>query len=230
MTAGVIATNTFTNVRDGRGVLRENRPSRTAFVSCTRESIVFHLGPRPPSRDPRETLADPREVAAPRPFFFAVVLMALAEMGEESPVPRHARGGMRGESSSQKQYRAMDTTTPTPATALTRNNGRFAAGYSGNPGGVPKKDREVVSLAKEQTAFAIRRLVELASSANEFVALSAVTALLDRGWGRPTQSLAVDVTDATRQAELAMVVRELGGMSFRKDAIDVEVTPVEESK
>ena len=101
-------------------------------------------------------------------------------------------------------------------------------GPSPNPGGVPKKDREVTALAKQQTAFAIKRLVELASSTNEYVAISAVSVLLAYGWGKPTQSLAVDVTDSQRTAELALVLRELGGMSFRKDtAIDVESQPVE---
>jgi hypothetical protein len=92
---------------------------------------------------------------------------------------------------------------------------------------VPKKDHEVVALAKQQTAFAIQRLVELASSSNEYVALSAVSALLDRAWGKPSASLDLNVTDAQRTAELALVLSELGGMSFKRDAIDVESKPVE---
>lgn len=61
----------------------------------------------------------------------------------------------------------------------------FQKGQSGNPSGRPKGD--VQALAREHTAQAIATLVKCLDNPKERV--PAAIALLDRGWGKPHQSL-----------------------------------------
>src|SRR4051794_39200595 len=72
---------------------------------------------------------------------------------------------------------------------------RFAKGQSGNPGGRPKVEGLVRELAQQQTTIALKTLVECLDDANGRVRVSAAVALLDRGWGRPAQSVEVSSTD-----------------------------------
>ena len=65
----------------------------------------------------------------------------------------------------------------------------FKKGQSGNPGGRPKEVAEVRELAKEHGSAAIERLVELMASDNERTAVAACEAILNRGYGRPAQSV-----------------------------------------
>jgi hypothetical protein len=74
-----------------------------------------------------------------------------------------------------------------------RQNGTFAAGCSGNAGGRPKLAESVRDLARRHTETAISTLVTIAEQGeHEAARVSAATALLDRGWGRPTQPLSGD--------------------------------------
>ncbi len=68
----------------------------------------------------------------------------------------------------------------------------FQKGQSGNPGGRPKEVAEVRELARTYTTAAIRRLVEIMSDDNPRAAVAACNAILDRGWGKPTQFLGND--------------------------------------
>src|SRR5215207_8448917 len=67
---------------------------------------------------------------------------------------------------------------------------KFQKGRSGNPGGRPKADIDVKQLARKHTIPAVETLAEIAldkeSKGSERVA--AAVALLDRGWGKPTQT------------------------------------------
>jgi hypothetical protein len=76
-----------------------------------------------------------------------------------------------------------ETKRPAPSSA-------FQKGQSGNPGGRPKAIVEVQELARAQTAASIRALVRVrdAKDAPPAAVVAAATVLLDRGWGRPTQS------------------------------------------
>lgn len=66
-------------------------------------------------------------------------------------------------------------------------------GQSGNPGGRPKDIAEVRDLARLHTAAAIAALVKIAETGkSESARVSAADALLDRGWGRPQQSVTLD--------------------------------------
>ena len=72
--------------------------------------------------------------------------------------------------------------------------GRFKPGESGNPGGRPKEYAEVRELARKHTVEAIDKIVEImnAKKSSGNTVLAAACALLDRGYGKPAQS--VDLT------------------------------------
>ena len=65
----------------------------------------------------------------------------------------------------------------------------FKKGQSGNPGGRPKEVAEVRNLAQEHGPAAIDHLAKLMNSDNERTAVAACEALLNRGYGRPSQSV-----------------------------------------
>lgn len=69
--------------------------------------------------------------------------------------------------------------------------GRFQKGQSGNPGGRPKEVGHIRDLARAHTDAAMRTLVEIAQDggAPPAARVAASTALLDRGWGKPTQPI-----------------------------------------
>lgn len=71
------------------------------------------------------------------------------------------------------------------------NAGQFKPGQSGNPGGRVKVDQRVTDLAREHTDVAIKCLVEICGDedAAKNSRVAAAVALLDRGWGRPRQSV-----------------------------------------
>ncbi|REC87101.1 hypothetical protein DXT57_07825 [Stenotrophomonas maltophilia] len=68
----------------------------------------------------------------------------------------------------------------------------FKPGQSGNPSGRPKVDFEVRQLAREYGQEAIEKLVAIMRGDNPALAKAASEALLDRGYGKPVQSVGVD--------------------------------------
>lgn len=68
----------------------------------------------------------------------------------------------------------------------------WAPGKSGNPGGRPKAEREVIELAREASPRAIGRLIELVDSKDERVSIAAANSVLERAYGKPTQPLSND--------------------------------------
>jgi hypothetical protein len=111
-----------------------------------------------------------------------------------------------------------------------RPRGRpFAKGQSGNPGGQPKTPltieaqrikADVKALAQEQGPEAIRQLsiIMQDEDAPHAARVSAATALLDRGYGRPSQT--VDMTasiSATVAQESArdIIAGKLAGIAQR---------------
>jgi len=67
-------------------------------------------------------------------------------------------------------------------------------GRSGNPGGRPRAALDLQELARSHTAEAVATLVKALDDPKHCVA--AATALLDRGWGRPTTFIAGDASAA----------------------------------
>jgi hypothetical protein len=68
----------------------------------------------------------------------------------------------------------------------------FVPGQSGNPNGRPKVDFEVRQLAREYGREAIEKLAAIMRGDNPSLARAACEALLDRGFGKPVQSVGVD--------------------------------------
>lgn len=68
--------------------------------------------------------------------------------------------------------------------------GKFVKGQSGNPGGKPKGYGGLVAAARAHTEEAVRTLVE--SLRDPKLRVQAAVALLDRGWGRPPQTIQGD--------------------------------------
>lgn len=67
----------------------------------------------------------------------------------------------------------------------------FQKGQSGNPGGRPKEDPELKNLARAHTAEAIATLVAIMTGQRSPASarVAAANALLDRGYGKPQQSV-----------------------------------------
>jgi len=68
----------------------------------------------------------------------------------------------------------------------------FQPGQSGNPGGRPREAAAIKALAREHTEAAIAVLVGALSDENGRTRIAAAEALLDRGYGKPAQTIAGD--------------------------------------
>jgi hypothetical protein len=69
---------------------------------------------------------------------------------------------------------------------VSREDGYFKKGHSGNPGGRPKVVAEVRDLARQHTAEAITTLATIMTNedAHHSARVAAANALLDRGYGK----------------------------------------------
>lgn len=80
----------------------------------------------------------------------------------------------------------------------------WAKGKSGNPGGRPKAVMDVIQLARDATPMAMKTLRTIAENeeAPPAARVAAANALLDRGWGKPSQELAItDPASGHKRAE-----------------------------
>lgn len=82
----------------------------------------------------------------------------------------------------------------------------FEKGKSGNPGGRPKVTAHVKELARNYTEQAVNALVEVVedTKAPPSARVAAASAILDRGYGKPTQTIEANVSflDRLEPAEL----------------------------
>jgi hypothetical protein len=84
---------------------------------------------------------------------------------------------------------------------------KWQPGQSGNPGGRPRKLRDVTELALEASPKAIQRLIKLVDSKDERVALAAAQAVLDRAIGKPSQAIVGDPANPVcSSAKIEMVI------------------------
>ena len=79
----------------------------------------------------------------------------------------------------------------------------FKKGKSGNPGGRPKEDAEVRAAARLHGIEAIDKLVELMNGDDTRISVTAAQAILDRGYGKPSQTMDLKVTEKTHEEYLA---------------------------
>jgi hypothetical protein len=90
---------------------------------------------------------------------------------------------------------------------MSGNGKRFEPGKSGNPGGRPRVLAEVRDLARQHATTAIQTLADIASNvkAPPAARVAAATAILDRGYGKPTQPIDANVSvfDGLSPDELA---------------------------
>lgn len=90
----------------------------------------------------------------------------------------------------------------------------FKKGQSGNPGGRAKltlpDGRTLTDLAREHTVDALTALVKILESddASDAAVVSASTAILDRGWGRPRQDVGIEMKSDEATASLLEQARK----------------------
>lgn len=86
---------------------------------------------------------------------------------------------------------------------------KWTKGESGNPGGRPSGLGEIREIARQHTDAAIDTLVKVMENteASPSARVAAASALLDRGWGRPEQSVKASVNDNLGDALQAILER-----------------------
>ena len=105
--------------------------------------------------------------------------------------------------------------------------GGFQKGQSGNPGGRPKVPADIREAFKARAPQALEVLTRCLQSDDDRIAMMAAQAILDRGYGRPTQSIDANINDdpvryivelpkksATTQEWLEDIRREDAGRSL----------------
>jgi hypothetical protein len=100
----------------------------------------------------------------------------------------------------------------------------FKKGQSGNPGGRVGVPAEVRDLPRQHSTEAIERLIHWMKSDDGRISVAAANALLDRGFGRPTQLIDLSVEVMSRRirelsdGELMLLEQRLLTMAEPLDA------------
>jgi hypothetical protein len=68
---------------------------------------------------------------------------------------------------------------------------------SGNPGGRPKLPEELRELFRAKGPEALEVLTRCLQSSDERIAIAAATAILDRGYGKPAQTIDANISEGT---------------------------------
>lgn len=93
---------------------------------------------------------------------------------------------------------------------------RFEKGTSGNPSGRPKADATIRDLARTHTELAVRTLVQIMKNKRYSPQARAYAAnsVLDRGYGKPAQSVDLTNSDASLAGLFAAAVHAANGMTM----------------
>ena len=73
--------------------------------------------------------------------------------------------------------------------------GGFQRGQSGNPGGRPRLPADIREAFKAKAPQALEVLTRCLQSGDDRIAIMAAQAILDRGYGKPTQSIDANIND-----------------------------------
>lgn len=100
---------------------------------------------------------------------------------------------------------------PDKDTTKHKNAATWGKGQSGNPGGrsprVGPNGETVAELARAHTATAIDTLVEVCNDKAHPQRVNAANALLDRGWGKPKETVDVDANVTGSGIPIIQIVR-----------------------
>jgi len=105
-----------------------------------------------------------------------------------------------------------------------RGIGGFQRGRSGNPGGRPKAVASLQLAARAQMHVALKTLITIARTGkSEAARVSAATAILDRAFGKPTQSVEMTMDSGVIQKKLnELTDAELAVVEARLQAFGVQ--------
>jgi hypothetical protein len=102
-------------------------------------------------------------------------------------------------------------------------SGRFLKGATGNPGGRPIEDSEVRQLARAHGPAAITRLAQLMHCDDPATCIAASKALLDRGFGKPTQL--IDATVSAGPQRVYPAFRDMNPTAASQAYLDMIKAP-----
>ncbi len=114
------------------------------------------------------------------------------------PMRNRGFGNLRPFKKGQSPAKTANAEKPTENSGRNRGFGNlrpFKKGQSGNPGGRPKGQTELRSLAREFTEEAIAKAVEWMRSDDAAASLGGIKILLERGWGKPVQEINANNTN-----------------------------------